>query len=104
MPVSNGYAWYTLWNSKVAFESNTDLSGVVFNESDSNKSFYPAAGYRQSGQLMNVGYSCYYWAGNAVVDGSNLCAYGLQNYERTKLNSGGKLYTQWALPVRCMKQ
>ena len=104
VPVSNGYAWHTLWNSTVAFESNTNLSGVVFNESDSNKSFYPAAGYRQSGQLYNVGYSCYYWAANAIVDGSNLCAYGLQNYGRSKLNSGGKLYTQWALPVRCMKQ
>jgi hypothetical protein len=104
VPVSNGYAWYTLWNDNVSFESDTNLSGVVFKENDSNKSFYPAAGYRQSGQLMNVGYSCYYWAGNAVVDGSNLCAYGLQNLGRTKLNSGGKLYTQWALPVRCMKQ
>ena len=104
VPVSNGYAWYTLWNDNVSFESDTKLSGVVFKENDSNKSFYPAAGYRQSGQLMNVGYACYYWAANAVVDGTNLCAYGLQNYGRTKLNSGGKLYTQWALPVRCMKQ
>lgn len=104
VPVSNGYAWHDLWKNTVAFESNTNLSGVVFNESDSNKSFYPAVGYRQSGQLMNVGYASYYWAANAVVDGTNLCAYGLQNYGRSKFNAGGKLYTQWALPVRCMKQ
>ena len=104
VPVSNGYAWHTLWNDNVAFEANTNLSGVVLKENESNTSFYPAAGYRQSGQLYNVGYSCYYWAANAIVDGSNLCAYGLQNYGRSKLNPGGKLYTQWALPVRCMKQ
>ena len=104
VPVSNGYAWHTLWNNNVAFEANTNLSGVVLKENESNTSFYPAAGYRQSGQLYNVGYSCYYWAANAIVDGSNLCAYGLQNYGRSKLNPGGKLYTQWALPVRCMKQ
>ena len=111
VPVSNGYAWYTLWNDNISFESDTNLSGVVFKENDSNKSFYPAAGYRQSGQLMNVGYSCYYWAGNATIEedsknkGSyNLCAFGLQNYGRLKFNAGGKLYTQWALPIRCMKQ
>ena len=111
VPVSNGYAWHTTWNSNIAFESDTNRSGVVFKESDSNKSFYPAAGYRQSGQLFNVGYSCYYWAGNATIEedsknkGSyNLCAFGLQNYGRLKFNAGGKLYTQWALPVRCMKQ
>lgn len=103
VPVTNAYAWYTTWNANVSWESDTNLSGVVFKENDSNKSYYPAVGYRASGQLINVGYSCYYWAANAIEDGENLSAYGLGNYGRTKFVNGSKNQTAWALPVRCMK-
>lgn len=103
VPVTNAYAWYSLWTSNIAWETDSNLSGVVFNESASNTSYYPAVGYRSAGQLNNVGYSSYYWAGNAVVDGSALAAYSLGNYGRTKFSNGQKSQTQWALPVRCMK-
>jgi hypothetical protein len=103
VPVTNTYAWYTLWNSNVAWETDSNLSGVVFNAGASNTSYYPAVGFRASGQLNNVGYSSYYWAGNAVVDGTALAGYSLGNYGRTKFSNGQKSQTQWALPVRCMK-
>jgi len=103
VPVTNSYAWYTLWNNNISWEANTNLSGVVFKENDSNKSYYPAVGYREAGKMTNVGYSCYYWAANAVEDGAKLAAYGLGNYGRTKFANGQKAQTVWALPVRCMK-
>ena len=81
---------------------------VRFNKDDANNtSYYPAVGYRSAGQLKNNGFACYYWAANAQVDGTNLIARGLSN-ERSKgangFNMGGKFQTQYALPIRCMKQ
>lgn len=108
VPVSNEYAWggnSNFWTNNLAWESNTTLAGVIFNSDDSNNtSYYPAVGYRDAGVLKNVGFACYYWAANAQVDGTNLIARGLANESRSKFNMGGKLATQRALPVRCMKQ
>ena len=111
VPVSNDYAWggnSNFWTANLSWESNTTLSGVIFNKDDANNtSYYPAVGYRSAGQLKNNGFACYYWAANAQVDGTNLIARGLSN-ERSKgangFNMGGKLPTQYALPIRCMKQ
>lgn len=103
VPVSNGYAWYTTWNNNADFESNTNLSGVWFHEKDSNCSYYPACGYRDSGQLKNLGYAAYYWAANAKVDGTSFIAYGLGYSGRTTKSNGQKLSTSYGLPVRCMK-
>ena len=111
VPVSNDYAWggnSNFWTNNLSWESNTTLSGVIFNKDDANNtSYYPAVGYRSAGQLKNNGFACYYWAANAQIEGTNLIARGLSN-ERSKgtngFNMGGKLQTQYALPIRCMKQ
>jgi hypothetical protein len=81
-----------------------NLSGVVLYENASNTSYYPAVGYRASGQISNTGYGAYYPAANSKADGGNLIVYSLQYYNRTNKSNGAKLQTQWALPVRCMKK
>lgn len=103
VPVTNAYAWYTLWNNNISFEDNTSLSGVWFHENDANCSYYPACGYRDSGQLKNLGYAAYYWAANTVKNGNDFDAYGLGCSGRTTKSNGQKLYTSYALPVRCLK-
>jgi hypothetical protein len=104
VPVTNAYAWYTTWVNNVDFETNVNLSGVVLYENASNTSYYPAVGYRASGQISNTGYGAYYPAANSKADGGNLIVYSLQYYNRTNKSNGAKLQTQWALPVRCMKK
>lgn len=108
VPVTNSYAWHAngYWTTDYyAWESNPNLSGVIFNQAENNKTYYPAAGYRSGGQLRNVGYACYYWSAYAYSDGNNLTAYSLQCERASdKFSNGGKLSTQFALPVRCMKQ
>ena len=106
VPVSNAYAWHSnYWtDSNYKWETNDDLSGVVFNEAEDNKTYYPAVGYRSSGQLKNAGFACYYWSALAAVDGSNLIAYSLQcERKNSKFATNGKIQTHYALPVRCMK-
>lgn len=108
VPTYTDYAWHKWWLDGLSWETNENLSGIVFSQSETNSSYYPAVGYRQTGILKDVGYSARYWTGNALVgtssSGSTLIAYGLQYYGRSTQGNKKALYTQWALPVRCMKQ
>ncbi len=107
VPVNN-YGWQSgtdqIWTLNIAWESNQQLSGIVYKQSETNKTYYPAVGYRQRGTLRNVGFACYYWTGDAFVESGALVARGLQYEQRDKENVGGKHQTQNTLPVRCMKQ
>ena len=107
VPVNN-YGWNSpadnpIWTNNIIWETN-GLSGFIYNQSETNKTYYPAVGYRASGQLKNVGFACYYWTGDAFVESGALLARGLGHETRSKINVGTKLQTQNALPIRCMKQ
>ena len=106
VPIHNEYSWRgTLFTDYVTFEST--LSGMIYNNGDSNKTYLPAAGYRASGQLNGVGYGGYYWNANintAYSTDSNFRAYVLAGYNRQTINSGNLWRTEFACPIRCMKQ
>lgn len=109
VPTNNGYAWNSntsqnyVFTDHISAESNTSLSGFVYNPSSENTTYYPASGYRAAGQLINVGYVGYYWSASTNTD-TMFTAYGLQYEARgTKKSPGQKFQTAYALPVRCMK-
>ena len=107
VPVNN-YGWNSatdnpMWTNNIIWETN-GLSGFIYNQSETNKTYYPAVGYRAAGQLKNVGFACYYWTGDAFMESGALLARGLGHETRSKINVGTKLQTQYALPIRCMKQ
>lgn len=109
VPVNNSYAWNTggaydyVFFNYVAPETNENLSGLVYSAASENRAYYPAAGYRQSGQLTNVGYVGYYWSATTNTT-TAFTAYGLQYEARgTKQSAGQKLQSAFALPVRCLK-
>ena len=107
VPVNN-YGWNSpadnpIWTNNIIWETN-GLSGFNYNQSETNKTYYPAVGYRSAGQLRNAGFACYYWTGDAFMDNGALVARGLGCETRSKINVGTKLQTQFALPIRCMKQ
>ena len=108
VPTNNSYAWNTstsniVFMNYVTAETNTGLSGFVYNASSDNATYYPASGYRSAGQLINVGYVGYYWSASTNTD-TAFTAYGLQYEARgTKKSPGQKFQTAYALPVRCMK-
>ena len=107
VPVNN-YGWNSpadnpIWTNNIIWETN-GLSGFNYNQSETNKTYYPAVGYRSAGQLRNAGFACYYWTGDAFMDSGALVARGLGCETRSKINVGTKLQTQFALPIRCMKQ
>lgn len=99
MPVNNSYAWQNWTAGLVAFEPS--LSGVVYSNGAGNTSYYPAAGYRKSGQASNVGYTCAYWAAN--MKSGTITPYTMWCYNRSSLGNSAQP-TQYGLPVRCMKQ
>ena len=99
VPVNNGYAWQNWTADFVAFEPS--LSGVVYSNGAGNTSYYPAAGYRKSGQASNVGYTCAYWAAN--MRAGTITPYAMWCYNRSSLGNSAQP-TQYGLPVRCMKQ
>ena len=107
VPVNN-YGWNSatdnpMWTNNIIWETN-GLSGFIYNQSETNNTYYPAVGYRAAGQLKNVGFACYYWTGDAFMESGALLARGLGHETRSKINVGTKLQTQYALPIRCMKQ
>ncbi len=106
VPIHNEHSWRgTYFTNYVTFEST--LSGMIYNRDASNKTYLPAAGYRSSGQLNGVGYGGYYWNANinvAYSTDSNFRAYVLAGYNRETLNTGNLWRTEFACPVRCMKQ
>ncbi len=107
VPVNNGYAWQNYWNSTyVTFENNSTVSGVVYRQADDNTSYYPAAGYRNAGQLSGVGYAAFYWAANTRFDTSNqsFLAYAMNCYGRGTIRNSAQSYTATAYSIRCMKQ
>ena len=103
IPINNGYVWqWGEWNL-VSSETNTSLSGLNYVKDSSNKSYYPASGYRSAGQLYNVGYVAYYWSSVTDVT-DNFTGKGLQYENRgAKKTNAQKFSSAYALPVRCMK-
>lgn len=108
VPVNN-YGWNSakdnpMWTTNNIIWETNGLSGFRYNQSETNKTYYPAVGYRAAGQLKNVGFAGYYWTGDAFMESGALLARGLGCETRSKINVGTKLQTQYALPIRCMKQ
>ena len=103
IPINNAYVWqWGDWNL-VSAETNTSLSGLNYVKDSSNKSYYPASGYRSAGQLYNVGYVAYYWSSLTDVT-DNFTGMGLQYENRgVKKTNTTKFSSAYALPVRCMK-
>lgn len=101
VPVNNSYAWQNWTAAFVSFESAADLSGVVYSNGTGNSSYYPAAGFRKSGQASNVGYTCAYWAAN--MRSGTITPYAMWCYNRTSLGSSAQP-THYGFPIRCMKQ
>lgn len=105
VPVGDQYSWRgTYFTDYVTFESNENLSGMVYNRDASNKTYLPAAGYRASGVLNNVGYGGYYWNANVNYSDSNFRSYVLAGYNRATTNTGNLWRTEFACPIRCQKQ
>lgn len=113
VPVHHDYSWRgTYFTNYVTFESNENLSGMVYNRDASNKTYLPAAGYRKSGVLNNVGYGNYYWNASTTVTyvdkyekdyfySQTLIGSG-RDKTTIKFNQGWQ--TDFACSVRCMKQ
>lgn len=105
VPVGDQYSWRgTYFTDDVTFESNENVSGMVYNRDASNKTYLPAAGYRAKGILNNVGYGGYYWNANVNHSDSYFRSYVLAGYQRTTIKTGNLWRTEFANPVRCQKQ
>lgn len=105
VPVSDQHSWKgALFTDYVTFESNENISGMIYNNGDSNKTYLPAAGYRAKGILNNVGYGGYYWNANVNYNDSNFRSYVLAGYQRTTIKTGNLWRTEFANPIRCQKQ
>lgn len=102
VPVGSAYAWHNMWTSNNPPETNTSLSGILYSDANGGSSYYPAAGYRSAGQLINVGYVAYYWSASTNTD-TAFTAYGVTYEGRGIKNQIGKIQTAYGLPVRCMK-
>lgn len=57
-------------NTTVSWTTRNDVNGRVFTASNGNSIFLPAAGFRHSGELSNVGNRGFYWS-------SSLCSNNL---------------------------
>ena len=105
VPVSDQHSWRTTYFTNYAtWESNENISGMIYKNGDSNKTYLPAAGYRSKGILNNVGYGGYYWNANVNHSDSNFRSYVLAGYQRTTIKTGNLWRTEFANPVRCQKQ
>ena len=103
--VPNGpdYSWKN--TNKFSVGNDGATAGYIFDATDgtdSNQggsSWYPATGYRNAGQLTNLGYAGSYWT-SAFKQGTNtpFCLY----FESSKIQNAAQR-PALALNVRCMK-
>ncbi|MBR4851454.1 MAG: hypothetical protein IKU97_05320, partial [Tidjanibacter sp.] len=112
-PCPAGYVVVTssnAWNNTTTKYSDftkdaADVNGYLFaamHENSIGSSYYPATGYRNSGQLVNAGFAGYYWACNFNATKSINCPYAL-SIDGTKATSG-QGQPQRGYPIRCQKQ
>lgn len=105
IPVGDQYSWRTTYfTNYVTWETNTSVSGMIYDNGAKGKTYLPAAGYRASGVLNNLGYGGYYWNANVKSDDSNFRAYVMTGYGRATINTANLWRTEFACSVRCMKQ
>ena len=95
-------------NSTISYNDYTkdaaDVNGYTFSATDSaasGSSYYPATGYRNAGQLTNVGFSGYYWAANYNATKNINMPYSFAIEAAKKQASQGQV--QRGNPIRCMK-
>lgn len=104
IPVGDQYSWRgTYFTNYASWESDTSVSGMIYKNGESNKTYLPAAGYRASGVLNNVGYGGYYWNANVKYDDANFRAYALTGSNRTTIKTSDIFRTEFGCSVRCMK-
>ncbi|MBO5193704.1 MAG: hypothetical protein J6B62_02290 [Bacteroidales bacterium] len=104
VPVSTDYAWR--YFTKFSPEKDTGIAGYIFDATDGSDpnqggySYYPPTGYRNSGQLTNLGYTGLYWSAT-IPDGSNTPRCLALEYKKAPKNTTNQ--PQRGLAVRCMK-
>ena len=103
VPTDPAYSWKNV--NKFSIESDGTTAGYMFDASDGSEaaqggsSWYPATGYRDAGQLKNLGYAGIYWtAAFSANTNTPYCLY----FDSFKIQNTTQRPVI-ALNVRCMK-
>ena len=111
--VTKSDAWYNTTTKYSDFTKDAaDVNGYLFAAVHANSigsSYYPATGYRNSGQLTNVGFAGYYWACNFNDTNNINCPYALSLEPPKATDELPKATSvqgqpQRGYPIRCQKQ